>query len=298
VRIAVTGSSGLIGTALVSSLQEAGHEVLRLVRRPARRQDEVSWDPGARRIDPGGLAGTEAVVNLAGAGVGDKRWTGSYKRIILASRVDSTSTLVKAIMQLDPPPGVLVSASASGYYGDRGDEPLTEASGPGTGFLADVVQAWEDAAVPAAGAGTRVVLARSGLVLSAEGGAFGRLLPLVRLGLGGPLGSGRQWWPWITLTDEVRALMYLVERPDLDGPVNLSAPQPARNLELTRAVGEALHRPTVVPAPAFALRLALGGLAADVLASQRMLPARLLDAGFTFHHQTPTQAAAWATRPR
>ena len=295
-KIAVTGSSGLIGTALVTALHAAGHDVVRLVRRPARRPDEVTWDPGAGTVDVDGLAGVQAAVNLAGAGVGDHRWNDAYKQTVLQSRVDSTRTLAKALAALDPLPQVLVSGSAVGFYGDRGDEPLTEASGPGVGFLAEVCLAWEDAATTASDAGIRVALARTGLVLSPEGGALGRLLPLARLGLAGPLGSGRQWWPWITLDDEVRALMFLLEQ-DVDGPVNLSAPQPARNLELTRAIGAALHRPTLIPAPGFGLRIVLGEFAGEVLASQRMLPARLLEAGFAFHHQTPAQAAAWTVAP-
>ena len=295
-KIAVTGSSGLIGTALVTALHAAGHDVVRLVRRPARRPDEVTWDPAAGTVDVDGLAGVQAAVNLAGAGVGDHRWNDAYKQTVLQSRVDSTRTLAKALAALDPLPQVLVSGSAVGFYGDRGDEPLTEASGPGVGFLAEVCLAWEDAATTASDAGIRVALARTGLVLSPEGGALGRLLPLARLGLAGPLGSGRQWWPWITLDDEVRALMFLLEQ-DVDGPVNLSAPQPARNLELTRAIGAALHRPTLIPAPGFGLRIVLGEFAGEVLASQRMLPARLLEAGFAFHHQTPAQAAAWTVAP-
>jgi len=294
VRIAVTGSSGLIGTALVTALHSAGHDVVRLVRRQARHPDEVSWDPVAGTLDVDRLAGVDAAVNLAGAGIGDRRWNDDYKRTVLGSRVDSTRTLVKALTCLDPLPRVLVSGSAVGYYGDRGDEPLTEASGPGTGFVTEVCQAWEDAAAPAADAGVRVVLARTGLVLSPDGGALGRLLPLARLGLAGPLGSGRQWWPWITLDDEVRALMFLLEHDEVAGPVNLSAPQPTRNADLTRAVGAALHRPALLPAPAFALRLVLGEFAGEVLSSQRMLPARLLEAGFQVHHQTPAQAAGWA----
>jgi uncharacterized protein len=296
VRIAVTGSSGLIGTALVTSLHAARHDVVRLVRRPARSPDEVTWDPAGGTIDLDGLAGVEAAVNLAGAGIGDRRWTEGWKRTVLQSRVDSTRTLVQALARLDPLPRVLVSGSAVGFYGDRGEEPLTETSGPGTGFVTTVCQAWESAAVAASDAGIRVAIARSGLVLSPDGGALGRLLPLARLGLAGPLGRGSQWWPWITLDDEVRAITFLLERDDLDGPVNLSAPHPARNLELTRAIGTALHRPTLLPVPALGLRAVLGEFAGEVLASQRMLPARLLDAGFAFHHQTPDQAAAWVVR--
>jgi hypothetical protein len=281
----------------VTHLHASGHEVVRLVRRAPRAQDEVNWDPGRGTVDRRGLDGVQAAVHLAGAGVGDHRWTDAYKRTIRDSRVLGTRTLVTALASLDPLPRVLVSGSASGYYGDRGEEELTEESAGGSGFLADVVRAWEAETVPAEEAGIRVVRARSGLVLTPEGGALGKLLPLVRLGLGGPLGNGRQWWPWITLEDEVRALTYLLDG-HLDGPVNLSAPEPRRNAEVTKALGGALHRPTLLPAPAAALRLALGEFAGDVLASQRMLPRRLLAAGFSFRHPTIDEAAGWVTEPR
>src|SRR5690242_14236358 len=295
VRIAVTGSSGLIGTALVTALHAAGHDVVRLVRRPARHPDEVRWDPAAGSVDGDGLAGVQAAVNLAGAGVGDRRWSDAHKRAVLESRIDSTTTLVKALTALDPVPQVLVSGSAVGYYGDRGEDPLTESSEPGDTFLAGVTRAWEDAALAAGDAGIRVATARTGLVLTPDGGALKPLLLLARLGLAGPLGNGRQWWPWITLDDEVRALTHLLEH-DVAGPVNLTAPQPARNADLTHALAHALHRPALLPAPAFALRIALGEFAGEILASQRVLPARLLESGFVFHHQTPAQAAAWVAR--
>ncbi len=292
-RIAVTGAGGLIGSALVPQLQSGGHDVIRLVRRPARSAAEVSWDPQTGQVDVGGLAGVEAVVHLAGAGVGDRRWTPAYKRTIRDSRVLGTRALVSALLALPEPVRVLVSASAVGYYGSRGEEELTEDSGPGEGFLAEVVQAWEAETIPATDAGIRVATARSGLVMAPRGGAFGRLLPLVRLGLAGPLGSGRQWWPWITLADEVTALAFLLER-EVTGAVNLAAPSPARQADVMRALGSVLHRPTVLPAPAAALRLALGEFAADILASQRVLPARLQAAGFHFRHPDLTSAAAWA----
>lgn len=291
-KIAVTGASGLIGTALVTRLHSAGHDVVRLVRRAPRARDEVRWDPAGGSVDLDGLAGVDAAVHLAGAGVGDRRWTDAYKRTILDSRVLGTRTLVDALTRLDPLPRVLVSGSAVGYYGNRGDEVLTEASGPGSGFLTDVVRAWEAEAAPAEQAGIRVVYARTGLVMASSGGAFGQLLPLLRLGLAGPLGSGRQWWPWITLEDEVSAIEFLLEK-DIGGPVNLSAPNPQRQGELTRTLGRAFRRPTVLPAPAIALRAALGEFAADVLASQRMVPRALLDAGFSFRHPEPESAAEW-----
>jgi len=292
VRIAITGSTGLIGTALVTRLQQEGHDVVRLVRRPPRAAGEVTWDPERGTVDLAGLRGVEAAVHLAGAGVGDHRWTDEYKRTIRNSRVLGTRTLVAALTTLDPLPSVLVSGSAVGFYGDRGDEELTEASDGGQGFLADVVRAWEAETEPAAAAGIRVALARTGLVMSPEGGAFGRLLPLVKLGLAGPLGDGRQWWPWITLEDEVSALVFLLTN-DVSGPVNLGSPQPARNGEVTRALGRVVNRPALIKAPRFALRLALGEFSADVLASQRMLPHRLVDAGFGFRHPDLDSAARW-----
>jgi uncharacterized protein (TIGR01777 family) len=295
VRIAITGSTGLIGTALVTRLHAAGHDVVRLVRRAPRASDEVRWDPTSGQVDLAGLAGIQGAVHLAGAGVGDHRWTDRYKQTILDSRVDGTRTLATALAALDPRPSVLVSGSAVGFYGDRGDEVLTESSSGGEGFLADVVRAWEAAAAPAADAGVRVAFARTGLVLSPEGGALGRMLPLARLGLAGPLGDGRQWWPWITLEDEVRALEFLLEH-ELEGPVNLSAPQPVRQGDVARALGHALHRPALLPAPGFGLRLVLGEFAGDVLSSQRMLPSRLLDAGFVFNQRTVEQAIAWVLR--
>jgi uncharacterized protein (TIGR01777 family) len=295
VRIAVTGSTGLIGTALVTHLHESGHDVVRLVRRSPRAADEATWDPDAGTVDLDRLAGVDGAVHLAGAGVGDHRWTDSYKRAILDSRVNGTRALATALARLDPLPRVLVSGSAVGYYGDRGDEALTEDASAGSGFLADVVREWEGATEPAEQAGVRVAHARTGVVLSPGGGALGPLLRLARFGLAGPLGNGRQWMPWISLEDEVRALAFLLEK-DLSGPVNLSAPQPCRNVELIRALGRALHRPTLIPAPAVALRIVLGEFASDALASQRMLPARLLDSGFDFRHRQVEQAIAWVVR--
>jgi uncharacterized protein (TIGR01777 family) len=293
VKIAVTGSTGLIGTALVTRLHQAGHDVLRLVRHAPRSTDEVRWDPQGGTIDVGRLTGVEATVHLAGAGVGDKRWKDEYKRVIRDSRVLGTRTLVKALTSLDPLPRVLVSGSAVGFYGDRGDEELTEESSAGQGFLADVVRAWEAETEPAAAAGVRVVTIRSGLVMSRHGGAFGRLLPLVKLGLGGPLGNGRQWWPWITLEDEVDAIEFLLTH-DVSGPVNLAAPNPARQRDVVRALARVARRPALLPAPRFGLRLVLGEFADDVLSSQREIPRKLLDAGYSFRYPTLDGAAAWA----
>ncbi len=297
VKVAITGSSGLIGTALVTRLQASGHEVLRLVRRAPRFAGEVRWDPETGDLDPKLLAGVDAVVNLAGAGVGDKRWSDSYKQTILTSRVDSTRTLVTAMLAMDTPPRVLVSGSAQGFYGDRGDEELTEASPGGDGFLADVVRAWEAEAVRAADGGVRVALARTGLVMAPDGGAFGKLLPLIKLGLGGPLGNGRQWWSWITMTDQVAALEHLI-RTDVSGPVNLCAPQPARNREVVAALGRAFGRPTLLPAPGFALRIAVGEFSSEILASTRMAPDVLARSGFGFRHPDLDGAARWLAERR
>ena len=289
-KVAVTGSSGFLGTPLVTSLRSDGHEVLRLVRRPPSGLDEVTWDPVAGTVDVAALRGVEAVIHLAGAGVGDHRWTEAYKRRILDSRVDRTRTISTAITRLDPAPRVLVSASAVGFYGDRGEEVLTEESPPGGGFLAGVVQSWEAAAAPAAAAGIRVVHPRTGIVLSKDGGALGRMSMLFRLGVGGKLGSGRQYWPWISLTDEIRALRFLLDTDGLSGPVNLTGPDPATNATVTSAIGEIVHRPTILPVPSLALKIALGEFAGEVLVSQRVIPRRLLDAGFSFDHTDVTAA--------
>ena len=291
-RIVVTGSSGLIGTALVAALHERGDEVVRLVRRAPRSPDEVQWDPSTRRLDPHVLDGVDGVVNLAGAGVGDKRWTPAHKRDILASRVDSTTALATAVATADHPVR-LVSGSAVGYYGDRGDEELTEASPPGTGFLSDVVLAWEAATQPAVDAGASVALVRTGIVLAPEGGAMKPLLRLGRFGLGGPLGSGRQFMPWITLTDEVGAILHLRDRPDVTGPVNLSALEPARQRDIATALGRALHRPAVLPAPSVALHLVLGEFAGEILGGQRIVGDALRDSGYTFTHADLESAIRW-----
>jgi uncharacterized protein len=297
VKIAVTGASGLIGTALVTRLHSGGHDVVRLVRHAPRAADEVSWDPEGGAVDLDGLAGVEGVVHLAGAGVGDHRWTDEHKRAIRDSRVLGTRTLVKALTAMDPLPRVLVSGSATGFYGDRGDEELTEQSPPGQGFLAGVVRAWEAETEPAAAAGIRVAHIRSGLVMAAEGGAFGRLLPLVKLGLAGPLGSGRQWWPWITLDDHIAAVEFLLTH-EVAGPFNLTAPHPAPQKDVVRALARAAHRPAWLPAPKAALRVALGELSDDILASQRVLPRRLVAEGFTFRHPELDGAAEWVLRSR
>lgn len=310
--VVVAGSHGLVGTALVADLVERGHGVRRLVRRgaesdddsaagkPAPAQDaavrQVPWDPRTGELDPAALEGAGAVVNLAGAGIGDHRWTPAYKQKLLGSRTTTTSLLARTIARVDGPP-VLVNASAVGAYGDRGDEVLTEASERGDDFLAHLVKAWEGATAPAAEAGARVVWLRSGIVLAPSGGTLGRMLPLLRLGVGGPLGSGRQWWSWITLADEVAAIRHVIDA-NVRGPVNAVAPEPTTNRELTRALARALSRRAGLAVPRFALRIALGQFADDLIASQRVVPAVLNRTGFTWAHPDPEAAARWvAGRP-
>lgn len=282
--IAITGSTGLIGEALRASLQDDGHRVVRMVRREATGADEISWDPAAGRLDPADLAGLDAVVHLAGEGIAEKRWTDAQKQRILTSRTAGTGLLARSLAAAgDEGPRVLVSGSAIGWYGDRGDEVLTEASAPGTGFLADVCRQWEAAADPAREAGIRVAHPRTGIVLDAGGGVLAKQLPLFKLGLGGRIGSGRQYMSWIAIEDEVAALRFLLDH-ELDGPVNLTAPTPVTNRAFTEALGGALHRPTVVPVPGFGPKVLFGGELVDelLLASQRVQPAALLEAGFTF----------------
>ena len=279
-RIGITGASGLIGSALTTHLQQQGHETVAFVRREPRSASEISWQPGTN-LDPGRLSGLDAIVHLAGAGVGDKRWTDSYKEVIRSSRVDGTQTIARAMAAADDGPRVLVSGSAIGYYGDTGDR-LTDETGPqGDGFLAGVVRDWEAAAAPAVDAGVRVTFARTGLVVSSDGGAWQRLFPIFRAGLGGKLGSGKQYWSTISLTDEVRALTWLINN-DVGGPVNLVGPHPVTNAEVTRVMGEVLGRPTILPVPGFALKAVLGEFAEDTLASQRIDPAVLRSHGFTW----------------
>ena len=280
-RIAVSGASGLIGSALVPALRDAGHEVLRLVRRTAEADDEVTWNPDAGTVAVSDLAGVEGVVTLSGANIG-RRWTAARRAEILQSRVATAGLLARTAAQLDPKPAVFVSAGGAGVYGDRGDEILTEESALGEGFLADVGRAWEAAADPAREAGIRVVNFRQGIVLSSEGGALERMLTPFKLGLGGRIGSGRQWLSWESLPDTVAAYRFVLEG-DLEGPVNLASPNPATNKQFVKALGRALGRPTVFPLPAIAVRAAFGAMGeAVLLEGQRVLPARLLDAGFAF----------------
>ncbi|MFI0978611.1 TIGR01777 family oxidoreductase [Streptomyces sp. NPDC021093] len=289
-RIAVTGSTGLIGTALVRSLRADGHEVVRLVRRPARTGDEVTWDPMRSYVDTHGLVGCEAVVHLAGAGIGDHRWTDAYKRELRESRRLGTAAVAEAVASLDVPPRVFVSGSALGYYGETGDRAVDEEAPPGDGFLPSLCVEWEEAAAPAEEAGIRTVFSRTGLVVARGGGAWGRLFPVFRAGLGGRLGSGRQYWSFIALHDEVAALRHLIDTESLSGPVNLTAPEPVTNREVTAAMGRVLHRPALFAVPAPALRIALGELAGDVLGSQRVVPRRLLESGFSFAFPTVDDA--------
>jgi uncharacterized protein (TIGR01777 family) len=283
VQIAITGSTGLIGKALVRALRDEGLTVIRLVRRPATAEDEIRWDPFGD-VDSTALEGVDAVVHLAGAGLGDHRWTETYKREVRDSRVEGTRTLSRALAGLDRRPAVFVSGSAVGFYGDTGDLAIDESASEGEGFLADLCGDWEAAAQPAVDAGIRVVHPRTGLVLSRDGGLLGKVLPLFRLGLGGRLGSGRQWMSWISVADHVAALRFLIN-DGLQGPVNLTAPEPVTNADFTSAVGRALHRPAPFIVPAPALRLALGEFADEgALVSQRVLPDRLTKAGFTFRH--------------
>ena len=281
-RVAVAGASGLIGSALVPALRAAEHEVVRLVRREPEAHDEVAWDPVAGTIDEGSLADVEAIVNLAGANIG-KRWTRDARRRIRDSRVDGTQLLADLVARLEPRP-VLLLASAVGYYGQRGDEELTEQSASGDGFLADVVREWEAAADPARAAGARVVHLRQGIVLSKDDGALARMLLPYRVGIGGRVGSGAQWWSWIALDDVVAAYIHALDHP-LEGVYNLAAPGVVRNRDFVGALGRVLHRPTVLPLPGFVVKLVFGEMGEEMLlGGQRVVPERLVDARFPFAH--------------
>ena len=303
-NLLVTGSSGLIGSALLERLSTGGHRVTRLVRQSLRTAsgaspggrsqadptaDEVHWDPSQGVIDLDGLESAgpfDGVVHLAGAGIGDKRWSPSRKKVVLDSRIDSTALLVTSLLQLAPRPPVLISASAVGYYGDGGDRELTEEAPQGSGFLAELCGSWEQAAAPAADAGIRTVNLRSGIVLSPSGGALAKMLPLFKLGLGGRLGSGTQYQSWIALEDEVGVILRALVDGSVAGPLNVTAPRPVTNAELSLAIARAVHRPCRLSAPKTALRLALGSEMANemLLAGQRAIPARLTDMGYAFGH--------------
>ena len=293
--VVVTGSSGLIGTALRPALAAAGHRMVPMVRARAGGAaggdapaggDALHWDPDAGAIDSGGLEGVGAVIHLAGEGIGNKRWNEAQKAKIKESRTRGTTLLAETLAKLAKPPKVLLSGSAVGIYGDRGDEVLTENSRAGAGFLAEVCVAWEAAAAPAREAGIRVSHLRTGIVLSGRGGALAKMVTPFKFGVGGRLGSGRQWMSWISIDDEVGAIVHLLGDGAPAGPVNLTAPNPATNAEFTKALGEALGRPTVLPVPKIGLKLLLGGEMAQelLLGGQRVLPTRLLDSGYTFAH--------------
>ncbi len=290
VRVGVTGSRGLIGSALVASLSADGVDVVRLVR-------GESWDPDAGTVAPGALDGVDAVVHLAGEGVAQRRWTASQKQKILDSRVRGTQAIARACASAVDGPRVLVSGSAVGFYGSPGDRIVDESAPPGDDFLADLCQKWEAAAAAASGAGIRVVHSRTGIVQAASGGAMKRQLLLFKLGLGGRIGNGRFYVSWITLPDEVRAIRFLVDNDALHGPVNVTAPNPVTNAEYTKALGRVLHRPTVLVVPPFALKAAMGGELVDsLLASQRVVPRKLIDAGFSFSHPTIDEGLASVLR--
>jgi uncharacterized protein len=285
-RVAITGSSGLIGSALTAALRADGQQVTRLVRRAPRGPDEVRWDPqiGGGGIAPGLLDGVDAVVNLSGAPVASRPWTQARNRVLRASRIQTTAALVTALTRAERPPPVLLSGSAVGWYGDTGDREVDESAPAGTGFLSELVRDWEAAAGPARQAGARVATLRSGVVLSRRGGMLGPLLPLFRLGLGARIGDGTQFISWISVTDHVAAVRYLLDHAEIDGPVNLTAPAPVTNAEFTAELARTLRRPALLRVPRPVIRAGLGELSGELLGSQRVLPGRLLAAGFPFRH--------------
>src|SRR5215211_2038269 len=283
-NVLISGATGLIGSALIPELEAGAHRVTRLTRSPGSDED-VGWNPDTGEIDASQLEGHDAVVHLAGESIAEGRWTPRKKARILDSRRRGTRLLAETLAELPTPPKVMVSASAVGYYGDRGNELLREDSRPGSDFLAEVCQAWEAAADPARQAGIRVVHPRFGIVLSPKGGALGRTLPIFKLGGGGRIGSGRQWWSWVALDDVVGAILHALEGDSVEGPVNVGSSNPLTNSEYTRVLGKVLNRPTIFPLPAPAARLALGEVAdALLLASQRMQPARLKETGYEFRY--------------
>lgn len=290
-RVLISGATGLIGTELRKQLSAAGHTAISLTRKPNPGPNQVYYNPKAQGIDSGALDGIDAVVNLAGATTGKIPWTKKYMQEIIDSRIQTTQLLVKAINQAANPPKVLISGSASGIYGDRGDELLHEDSGKGTGFLSDLANDWEQEALKAK---TRVVLVRTTMVMSKKLGALGKLLPLIRLGLGGPLGSGKQWWAWISVEDEARAIIHLIENEQAEGPYNLTAPEPATCEQIIRALGKRLRRPTLLRVPAWAMKLLIGVAAEELLlCSQKMTADRLLSTGYKFNHPTLGEAVEY-----
>ncbi len=287
--VVVAGSHGLIGSALVPALREHGHRVRRLVRRAPTGADEIGWDPDHGRLEADALVGVDAVVNLAGAGIGDRRLTASYRRTVLSSRTRTTGLLAATLAGMADGPRVLIQGSAVGAYGERGEEVLREDEPYGGTVVAGIVRQWELAARDAQDAGVRVTYLRTGIVLAAHGGALARLLPLIRLGVGGPLGSGRQWWSWITLADEVAAIEHLLGA-DVSGPVNIVA-EPARNAEVVKALAAAMHRPAVLRVPTWALRAALGEFSQEIVGSVRAVPDTLVASGFVHEYPRITEAA-------
>ncbi|HLL64608.1 MAG TPA: TIGR01777 family oxidoreductase [Micromonosporaceae bacterium] len=285
-RFVIAGSSGFLGTRLVRQLRAGGHDVVRLVRREPRADDEIRWNPTAGALDPQALVNADVAVNLAGAGVGDHRWTRAYRKTLIDSRVDTTTTLARALASTaGAGPRVLVNASGISFYGAPGDRAVDEQSPPGDGFLAELTRVWEAATGPAEAAGVRVAHLRSGLPLSPEGGLLKPLMLPFRLGLGAKLGNGRQYLPWISMADWLGAVELVVERADIAGPVNMVGPTPATNAEFTRALGRALGRPAIFAVPGPALRLGLGEAAGEALASLRAVPGVLNAAGYRFQHR-------------
>lgn len=295
-RVLISGASGLVGSEVIRQLEAQGHEALKLVRRKPTSVNEVEWNPATGFIQEGIMDTVDAVVNMAGATTGKIPWTSKYKQEIINSRLDSTRTLVKAMAAAKRRPEVLVSGSASGFYGDTGEKILHETAPKGTGFLSDLAHEWEQEALKAP-TDVRVVLARTTMVMSRKLGALGRLLPLIKLGIGGPLGSGKQWWAWISLPDEASAIIHLIKTPSAKGAYNLTAPEPATCGQIVKALANDLHRPSLIAVPAFAMKVLIGEAAVELLlCSQNMSADRLLATGFKFQHPTLREASAWVTQ--
>ncbi|OBA90971.1 TIGR01777 family protein [Mycobacteriaceae bacterium 1482268.1] len=291
--VAIAGSSGLIGSALAYGLRATDHRVVRIVRRVPSSPDELFWNPDTGQFDASALRGVDAAVNMCGVNVGAKRWSGAFKQSLRDSRIDPTEVLSEAVAEAGV--GTLINASGVGYYGDTGNRIADESAPPGHGFLAQLCRDWEAATAPAEHAGARVVLARTGLVISPRGGMMARLRPLFSVGLGGRLGNGRQYMPWISLEDQVRALMFAIFHDDLSGPVNFTGPAPVTNSEFTTALGREMNRPTALAVPGFALKALLGEFAEEgMLGGQRAIPAALENAGYEFRHNTVGEALAYA----